>query len=357
MTLIPEWFPQSSVLLTWPHSDTDWQPTLERVETCYCELVAATTCFEECLIICRGSIHQTRIEELLKALASEQKSKIRFAYSDYNDTWIRDYGPLSFQTAKGLQLLDFQFNAWGGKFDANKDNLLNQQIAKHLSAPIQSIDFILEGGSVETDGNGSLLTTSQCLLSGTRNTTMSTEQIEATLKESLNISNILWLNHGYLTGDDTDAHIDTLARFCPNNTICYQSCNNKQDEHFEPLQTMAKALASFTNKQGEPYKLIALPWPETIYADDGHRLPVSYANFLVINNAVLVPIYNDAQDIYAMQAIGSAYPNREIIGIDCTALIEQHGSLHCATIQLSKSVRISESSQDFQPAQTLNNNP
>jgi len=198
-------------------------------------------------------------------------------------------------------------------------------------------NFILEGGSIESDGKGTILTTSECLLSERRNTQFSKTQIEDYLKPTLGAHRILWLNHGYLSGDDTDSHIDTLARFCNENTIAYVKCTDPEDEHFEVLSKMELELKTFTTNEGAPYNLLALPMADPIFFEN-ERLPATYANFLIINGAVLLPYYGSKKDQEAQQILQSAFPDREVIGINCTSLTKQHGSLHCVTMQYPEGV-------------------
>lgn len=237
-------------------------------------------------------------------------------------------------------LLDFGFNGWGLKFAANHDNLVTRTLKQQgiLRPVLNTIGLILEGGSIESDGNGTLLTTSQCLLSPNRNPQLSRNELEGAMQNLFGAQHVLWLEHGHLEGDDTDAHIDTLARLCPNNTIVYVACDDPDDSHYPALQQMEQELKTLTAPDGSPYRLLGLPWPSPIYDADGNRLPASYANYLVVNDAVLVPTYRDPVDNGALAMVALAYPGREIIGIDCLPLLEQHGSLHCITMQLPQGV-------------------
>lgn len=261
-----------------------------------------------------------------------------------NDTWIRDYGPLSVISRQNtLQLLDFEFNAWGNKYQSNNDNLVNRRLQEQgafQQTPLKSIPWVLEGGSIETDGYGTLLTTANCLLSKQRNAEQNKARIEQALQEHLGATRILWLDHGALEGDDTDSHIDTLARFTDPNTICYVSCDQAEDPHYLPLKQMAQTLQTFRNHAGKPYRLVPLPWPKAKINRNGKRLPATYANFLIINHAVLVPIYNDPADNKAIAIFKQLFPEREVIALNCLSLIEQFGSLHCATMQLPEGVII-----------------
>lgn len=254
-----------------------------------------------------------------------------------NDTWARDHGFISLVDDQGgRRLLDFKFNGWGEKFPAELDNAINRRLydeGKLEGDYIDCLDFVLEGGSIESDGQGTVFTTSCCLLAPHRNQPMSQAQIEARLKQVLCAERILWINHGHLTGDDTDGHIDTLVRICPDDTLLYIGCDDPEDEQYEDLRLMEEQLKTFRTLEGKPYRLVKLPMPRPILFE-GERLPATYANFLVINGAVLCPTYDQPDlDAEALRLIGEAFPDREIVGIDCRSIIKQHGSLHCCTMQ------------------------
>ena len=272
------------------------------------------------------------------------RDRICFVECPTNDTWARDHGFITLiERHSDPQLLDFCFNGWGMKFAADKDNLINSHLAKAgvLNGDyINCRNFVLEDGSIESDGEGTLLTTSTCLLSPNRNDTMSRADIEQYLTERFNLRQVLWLDYGYLAGDDTDSHIDTLARLCPGHTIVYVKCNDKQDEHYGTLQSMENQLKTFRTPDGDPYRLLPLPMADPIYDEDGARLPATYANFLIMNTAVLYPTYDQPEnDARAAEVLAEAFPGREIVGVDCRALIRQHGSLHCVTMQYPESVK------------------
>ncbi|MDP4546540.1 agmatine/peptidylarginine deiminase [Marinobacter sp. MDS2] len=338
-----EWAPQSAVLLTWPHPGTDWASVMAEVEPVFLAIAKATLRFEHLVISCE---YVARLQELGDELNSWAESnqlpgRVITVPAPANDTWVRDHGPITVETNDGPTLIDFKFNAWGEKFNWEKDNALNMHLAgarvfgKHS---MQSVDFVLEGGSIESDGQGTLLTTSECLLTPSRNPAMDRTSIEQLLTEMLGAERILWLNHGYLAGDDTDSHIDTLARFCAPDHICYVACPDVADEHYSALAAMEEELQGFCQKDGTPYKLTALPWPDAIFDEDGERLPATYANFLIINEAVLLPTYDVQQDQEAIRVMGDIFPDREIIPINCRPLIYQHGSLHCVTMQIPAGV-------------------
>ena len=309
--MLAEWEPQSMVQLTWPHKDTDWAPILDEITAVYEEMA-----------------HEIRKREPL--LIVDQ--------IPHNDTWARDHGFITVEEtsfdhkSKALILLDFCFNGWGEKFEAALDNQINRQLydqglVKGLYE--DHLDFVLEGGSIESDGKGTIFTTECCLMAPHRNQPLTKAEIEERLKEWLGAERIVWLQHGSLLGDDTDGHIDTLVRICPDDTLLYTG----GDEDHPDLIKMERELQELRTLDGKPYRLLKLPLPRPIY-DDGDRLPATYANYLVINGAVLVPTYNQPDlDAEALRIIREAFPDREIVGIDCRAVIKQHGSLHCCTMQ------------------------
>ncbi|MCW8859426.1 MAG: agmatine deiminase family protein [Deltaproteobacteria bacterium] len=330
-----EWEPQDAILLAWPHNETDWAPIIEQAEQIYVEMISQITRFEA-VIIAAPEVDPVRLR-----LAAEgiDLSRVSLLSIETNDTWTRDYGPVTVLDSGKPLLLNFNFNGWGEKFPANKDNLVNAKIQASgvLAVKQQHIDLVMEGGSIEADGQGTLLTTSHCLLHPNRNPQLDRYQLEDLLASLCGISHCLWLDHGWLAGDDTDSHIDTLARLCPDDTIVYVRCDLPEDEHYPELRKMAEQLANFKTSTGQPFRLLPLPWPQACY-EGTERLPATYANFLVINKAVLVPTYQDPADAVAIETIGKAFPGREVIGIDCRALIQQHGSLHCISMQLPHGV-------------------
>lgn len=328
-----EWEIQDGVLMAWPHEGTDWAYMLDDVRPVFVDIIRQITRFERVLLT---APHAASAAAYL-ADAGVDLSKITLCDIPSNDTWARDFGPITVSYNNKPVLMDFGFNGWGLKFPANLDNLISKHLKQqgHLIPKLNTIGLIMEGGSIESDGLGTILTTAECLLSPNRNPQLSKSEIEQALASVVGAKRVLWLNHGFLAGDDTDSHIDTLARICPDNTIVYQSCDHPLDEHFEQLKLMEGELKAFTAPDGSPYTLIPLPWPKARFDEQAHRLPATYANFLIINGAVLVPTYRDAEnDKPALERVAQAFPDREIIGIDCLPLLEQHGSLHCVTMQL-----------------------
>ena len=319
-----EWEPQEGVQLTWPHAGTDWAPILNDIIVVYHSMAREIARRERLIVVAP----EDAARDCLKIICPT------------NDTWARDHGFISIVDDNGhRRLLDYKFNGWGEKFEASLDNAINRrlydlgEIAGEYS---DNLDFVLEGGSIESDGRGTIFTTSQCLLAPHRNQPMTKAEIEERLRRDLCAERVLWIDYGNLIGDDTDGHIDTIVRVCPDDTLLYMGCDNPEDEQYEDLRKMEAQLQSFRTLEGKPYRLMKLPMPHPIY-DGEDRLPATYANFLIINDAVLCPTYNQPDiDSEALRIIAKAFPDREIIGIDCCPVIRQHGSLHCCTMQFPK---------------------
>jgi agmatine deiminase len=332
-----EWEVQDGVLLSWPHEGTDWAYMLDDVRPVFADIIRQIARFERVLLTAPDAADAGRY----LTSSGVDLARVTICEMPNNDTWARDFGPVTVMYDGRPVLLDFGFNGWGLKFPANHDNLISKRLKEQgvISPNLNTIGLIMEGGSLESDGLGTILTTSACLLSPNRNPQLDKSEIEQAMASLLGTKRVLWLNHGFLAGDDTDSHVDTLARICPNNVIVHVACEDPRDEHFFELKLMAEELASFRAPDGSPYRLIPLPLPKARFDEAAHRLPATYANFLVINGAVLVPTYRDVEkDDLALERIGQAFPGREIVGIDCLALIEQHGSLHCVTMQLPQGV-------------------
>lgn len=332
--MLAEWEPQAGVMLTLPASHTDWDYILPEAIDQYQRLIKALTDHDvHVLLICKNR------ESAEKILAECNQDLIAYVEADYNDTWIRDYGPISVVRHDRNRALDFGFNGWGLKFASDHDNLVNLSLKdKYVILPDayrNERDFELEGGSIETDGRGTLLTTSRCLCSPNRNGGKSKKELYDILSSRLGVDHILWLDYGALEGDDTDSHIDTLARLAPQDTIIFTGCRDFDDPHFEELLRMRAQLTLFRTPEGEPYNLIELPLPSPVLDADGSRLPATYANYLVTDKAVFMPTYaQPANDMLAAQMLKIAFPDHEIVGVDCRTLLRQHGSLHCATMQI-----------------------
>ena len=313
---------QSFVQLIFPHEQSDWIDYLEEARLTFVNIAQAIAKYETCLIVCDDVA-------LVKSYFSDF-TNLEFVLFQTNDTWARDCSAITIIENGEKKLLDFTFTGWGGKFDAHLDNAMSQALAPYYKTPIETIDFILEGGGIESNAKGLLLTTSECMLNPNRNKNYTKEQTTELLKEKLGVNEVLYLDHGYLAGDDTDSHIDTLARFVDEKTIMYLTCKDKNDEHFEAISQMEAQLQEFAAQYN--LELIALPFTDAIYYDD-ERLPATYANFLIINGAVIVPTYGVRQDDEALQIFRDFFKDRDIVGVDCSVLIRQHGSLHCVTMQ------------------------
>lgn len=335
-----EWEPQSATIIAWPHSSGDFT-NLSAVEDSY-HFIATSICrFQPLIIICRDGEHQLHIQSQLQGC-----QQIHYIQAAYNDIWVRDTLFISLEwthpKAK-LQLLNFRFNGWGNKYPHDLDDALNLTLFSHpmfKGLPNASVNLVLEGGSVESDGMGTLLTTKNCLFNPNRNPELTSLEIENQVQNYLGVSRILWIEQDNLAGDDTDAHIDTLARFLNQNTIAYCSCDDPEDVHYASLKNMEAQLQAFCDDKGEKYKLIPLPLPQAIFNEEGRRLPANYANFLFINGALLVPVYDDPNDKIVLERIAACLPELEIIATPCRPIVHQYGSLHCASMQIPAFVEL-----------------
>jgi agmatine deiminase len=326
-----EFEPQSFVQIIFPHPGTDWAPYLEEARRNFVAIAEAVARFQPCLIVCND------VETVRSYFDNE--ANLIFVPCLGDDTWARDCSGITIYEEGRPRILDFTFTGWGGKFDAARDNAMTAALAPSYGAPVKKVDMILEGGGIESNGKGLLLTTSECLLNPNRNSSMDRTAVEAALTEQFGIEKTLWLEHGYLAGDDTDSHIDTLARFIGEKTIMYVRCRDEEDEHYGALEAMEAELQALRNLDGDPFTLIPLPMCDPLYYD-GERLPATYANFLIINGAVLVPVYGIPQDSEALRIFEAAFPDREVVAVDCSVLVRQHGSLHCVTMQFPEGVAL-----------------
>jgi agmatine/peptidylarginine deiminase len=339
MTRFPaEWEKQSAVLIAWPHHSGDFSNRLTAVEQSYRFIANTISTHQHLIIVCKDDSHQQHIQDLLGKNAA-----IAYVQADVNDIWVRDTAFLSAEKNDVTVLLNFTFNGWGRKYPHENDNALNAKLLQsRLFQAVRShtVDFILEGGSVESDGNHTIMTTQQCLLNPNRNPHLTQLEIERELQQQLGAKRIFWIDQPNLSGDDTDAHIDTLARFCSVGTIAYTSCDDAQDPHYASLKNMEEQLQSLRTTSGECYQLVPLPMPKPIFDEEGNQLPANYANFLIINGAVMVPVYDDTNDAIALERLAACFPEHKIIAAPCRPLVHQYGSLHCMTMQFPETVAL-----------------
>ncbi|EDZ61849.1 peptidyl-arginine deiminase [Sulfurimonas gotlandica GD1] len=326
---IAEFEKQSFTQIIFPHANTDWAPYLDEAQKNFVNIVNEIVKYQKCLVVSYD------IQSVKKHF--QDNDNLYFAEYISDDTWARDCSALSISESNKTKLLDFTFNAWGNKFEASKDDLMSRSISNHYSSELETINFSLEGGAVESNGNGILLTTSACMLNENRNPELEDAQITQRLKDYFGSSEILYLDHGYLSGDDTDSHVDTLARFVDEKTIMYVKCEDTNDEHYQELKLMEEELQELASTHN--FKLISLPMTDAVYYED-ERLPATYANFLFVNGAVLVPTYGVRQDEVALDIFRATFEDRDVIGIDCSTLIRQHGSLHCVTMNFASDIAL-----------------
>ena len=339
-----EWYTQSCVQLTWPHEDTDWRDYLDDITETFVQIAKAVAHYEPLVIAAK---YPERVREVLaESLNDDEMARVSIYECDNNDTWARDHAFITLvstiDASASCRLLDFRFNGWGEKFAADKDNRINRTLydkGVFSGERVDYDDFVLEGGSIESDGRGTVLTTSVCLMAPHRNQPMTQTEVETVLKERLCARKIVWFDYGQLIGDDTDGHIDTIVRVCPDNTLLYVGCDDENDPQYADLKALENQLQQATDADGRPYRLLKLPMPDALY-DDGDRLPATYANFLIINGAVIVPTYNQEEnDARALELVAEAFPGYDIIGIDSQTIVRQHGSIHCLTMQYPEECR------------------
>lgn len=334
--LIAEWEAQSAILLTWPHDATLWQSHFTAVQQIFCRITRIITRHQSVWIVCKDKHQREQVSDQLGYTCDN----LQYFICNSNDCWSRDYAPISIENKTSIQLLNFSFNGWGHKFPFHLDNQINSRLYRQgvfKPRPMKSINFVLEGGSIDSDGQGTLLTTTRCLLSSSRNRGLNQVAISERFSDWFGTQQIHWLKHGHIIGDDTDGHIDTLARFCNTETIAYSQCKDNHDEHYVPLNKMHDELKRLRQNNQRPYTLIPLPIPKPIFNKDGQRLPATYVNFLITNQHVLVPVYQDNNDAIALERLAQCFPDRTIEPVDSLPLIHQGGSLHCVTMQISAS--------------------
>ncbi len=335
---LAEWETQSAVMLTWPHDSGDWGDDLTGAESDFTSIVSVLARYVRVLLVCRDKMHLGDIKQCLLGHHIPQ-DPIVWAIAPSDDIWTRDYGPLSIYTRSGPKLIDFEFDGWGGKYPAKKDNAINSQLQALgvLRAPMAHVSCVLEGGAVDSDGLGSILAGERCLIESQRNPGWTREDYERLFSEKLGTTRVLWISHGMLPGDDTDGHVDTLARFISPDTIVYQAPSNVFPSSVnDELQWLANQLGNLRTFDGKSYRLVALPCAEgQCRNDDGWR-PAGYVNFLFTNQALLIPAYGATEDEQAKTIFTELCPEHNVHSVSCSTLIRQGGSLHCAAMPIGK---------------------
>lgn len=327
-----EWEPVEQLLLSWPHAGMDWGDELDAAQASFVKLAVAASPEVELLITVNNADVGKSVAAQLQEAGVDKATLIT---CPSNDVWTRDYGPISVFEDGQRQLVNFAFNAWGGKYPHEHDDRVSRCVheAGHFAdSPLNRVDWVLEGGALDFDGQGGVLTSPGCLQDVARNADANQERAEAMLAEHLGCERVWWLDTPALDGDDTDGHIDTLVRFAPGDIVLHHVCKDDDDPHAAPLAAMTDDLATLGNGR---WSLVPLPLPSPVLDAEGRRLPASYANFLILNRRVLVPIYEDRADEVALRRIDAAFPDHTLIPVDCRALVAQNGSLHCATMQIA----------------------
>jgi agmatine deiminase len=331
----PEWAPHRGTWLSWPHKTESWPGKFEPVPLVFAEIVRHLVPHETVHINVAGGEQEAEVRELLRRAAVAAEA-VRFHHHPTDDAWCRDHGPIFLErdTAAGREqlILDWGYNAWGGKYPPfERDDVVPTRIARELGLPVVSPGIVLEGGSIDVNGAGLLLTTEQCLLNPNRNPTLSKAEIEGYLRDYLGVRKILWLGDG-IEGDDTDGHIDDLTRFTDPGTVVTVVEDDPRDANYGPLRDNLERLRSMTDEAGRPFRIVELPMPPAMY-QEGQRLPASYANFYIANGVVLLPGYDARRDTAARDALAPLFPGRRIEIIPCTDLVWGLGAIHCVTQQ------------------------
>jgi agmatine deiminase len=332
-----EWRPHRGTWLSWPHKEASWPGKFDPVPPIFAEMVRVLADHEEVHINVAGD----QMEESVRALLADcgaGAGNVFFHYIPTNDAWCRDHGPIFVERTdesgrREQVILDWGFNAWGGKYPPfDLDDVVPTKIGAELGIPVEHPGIILEGGSIDVNGRGTLLTTTSCLLNPNRNPHLSQAEIEKYLREWLGATNVLWLGEG-IEGDDTDGHIDDITRFVDEHTIVTAVQPDPRDPDHEPLEANLRLLREMRDQDGEPFRIVTIPMPSPVY-HDGARLPASYANFYIANGVVLLPTYRDpVNDAEAGRILEECFPGRRVVGIDCTDLVWGLGAFHCVSQQ------------------------
>ncbi|MDD5261476.1 MAG: agmatine deiminase family protein [Methylacidiphilales bacterium] len=331
-----EWHPHDATWLVWPVNIETWPEHMEEARQVYVQMIEALTPHERVYLLIGTCENAEEIRGRLAA-SKANMANLKICNIPVNDSWVRDAGPIFVKTTQPgkapLLAHDFIFNMWGDKYRPyDQDDLIPEHAAALLQVPCVKHSMVLEGGSIDVNGNGTLLTTRQCLLNPNRNPALTQKQIEDNLKKYLGVQQVLWLEEG-IDGDDTDGHVDDISRFVNSRTIVTAVEANKNDANYGPLRLNLEKLTTFRDLDGRPFDVIELPMPERMLHGPFGRSPASYANFYIANNTVLVPIYSAPNDQEALDILKKCFPDRNVIGIECTALVNGLGSIHCVTQQ------------------------
>ena len=336
-----EWETHEATWIGWPHNPTDWPGKLEPIQWVYGEIVRKISVGEIVRILVNSAAHEKHARNILK-LAGVTMNRVQFFRFPTNRGWTRDFGPIFLRRAKPrreLAIARFRFNAWARYPDWQKDDAIPQQVARKLKirilpAVLDGREIVLEGGSIDVNGRGTVLTTEECLLDQkrqVRNPGLSRADTETALRENLGVRNVVWLGKG-IAGDDTHGHVDDLCRFVNPSTVVLIREKNRRDANYKPLEENWERIRDARLENGEKTQTIELPMPAPLYFE-GVRLPASYANFYITNAAVLVPTFNDPNDRIALGILGELFPGREVVGIHAVDLVWGFGTLHCLTQQ------------------------
>ena len=327
-----EWEPHEATLLTWPHDEKHWPGLFEHIPAIWAHMTKELEEQEDVHIITHDEAVETSVKTELKK-ANVQGDRVHLHRIPSNFAWVRDHGPIVVKNAKGERLfLDWKFNAHGNKWEYDLDDQIPARLAKELGLLSLPVPMVLEGGSIDVNGKGTLLTTENCLLNPNRNPGMTKEQIEQHLKDHLGLTNILWLGEG-IVGDDTSGHVDDLTRFVSADTVVTIINDDEKDPDHQPLQENLERLQKMCDQDGKPLNVITIRQPKPVFVQD-FRIPASYANFYIANGKVLVPVWDDPADAAAIDTLQRCFPDRKIIPIDSRVLTWGFGSFHCVTQQV-----------------------
>ncbi len=334
-----EWERQAAAMLAWPHPESDWGPRLSAIEKTYLELAHHILQHEALLVVC----HDAAQRAALSATFGTPPHPLFLRIVETDDTWVRDYGPITVLEDGRPVILDFRFNAWGGKYPGERDDQVTARLCEAGAfgqTPCRHVSRVLEGGAIEGDGQGTLIANRPTLIDPLRNPGLTGHEMEELLRRWLGIDRLLWLDIPPLTGDDTDGHVDTLVRFVAPDHLCFVACHDPDHPDHAALTALKEQLQCWRTATGQPYRLTPLPSPTPLHDEEGRTLPASYANFLILDDAVLMPKYDVPQDAEALQTLGACFPHRRILPVNGRELVRQRGGIHCAVMTLPHGLQL-----------------